>query len=173
MVVMTSKANAGFKVLAGLEVVIILSILGFFAWLCQKPNERIRTLSIAADAKTKSMSEEQVKELYPETELIQYGVKDPDNLKKGSKNYSIKKRYSRAVKGLKNKSGKWKVRENDDVSDTRHAQIFLASFSAVFSKMSTTGVTFFFVDCFRKVMFIVILAAVGDNGTLQVRKRSG
>jgi hypothetical protein len=45
--------------------------------------------------------------------------------------------------------------------------VFIASFGAIFSKMSSTGVTFFFVDCFRKVLFIVVLSAVGDNGAVQ------
>ena len=35
---------------------------------------------------------------------------------------------------------------------------------AIFSKMSDTGVTFFFLDWFGKVVFIVVLSVVGENG---------
>lgn len=38
----------------------------------------------------------------------------------------------------------------------------------IFKKMSTTGLTFFFFDCARKILFIVVLAVVGENGKVQL-----
>ena len=40
----------------------------------------------------------------------------------------------------------------------------IASFGAILSKMSDTGVTFFFLDWFEKVVFIVVLSVVRENG---------
>jgi len=38
------------------------------------------------------------------------------------------------------------------------------SFGAIFGKMSDTGVTFFFLDWFGKVVFVVVLSVVDENG---------
>ena len=43
----------------------------------------------------------------------------------------------------------------------------IASFGAIFSKISDTGETFFFLDWFGKVVFIVVLSVVGENGAVQ------
>jgi len=40
----------------------------------------------------------------------------------------------------------------------------IASFGAILSKMSDTGVTFFFLNWFEKVVFIVVLSVVRENG---------
>ena len=40
----------------------------------------------------------------------------------------------------------------------------IASFGAIFSKMSDTGETFFFLNWFGKVVFVVVFSVVGENG---------
>jgi len=40
----------------------------------------------------------------------------------------------------------------------------IVSFGAILSKMSDTGVTFFFLNWFEKVVFIVVLSVVRENG---------
>ena len=42
--------------------------------------------------------------------------------------------------------------------------LVIASFGAIISKMSDIGVTFFFLDWFGKVVFIIVLSVVGKNG---------
>ena len=40
----------------------------------------------------------------------------------------------------------------------------IASFGAIFSKMSDSGVTFFILEWFGKVVFIIVLSVVDENG---------
>ena len=40
----------------------------------------------------------------------------------------------------------------------------IESFGAIFSKMSDTGVAFFFLDWFGKVLFNIVLSVKRENG---------
>jgi len=40
----------------------------------------------------------------------------------------------------------------------------IESFGAIFSKMSDFGETFFFLNWFGKVVFVVVFSVVGENG---------
>ncbi|GMI12147.1 hypothetical protein TrRE_jg8571 [Triparma retinervis] len=168
MITINSGEVHGFvKFLASLQIIAVLGVLGFFAWFCWNPNKRIRTVSMAMDPRLRSMSKEQREEAMPsDIELVKY--KDANSKES---NLSIKDRYMEAVYQLKNRTGKWSLdldrKNNDHTIANRVTTLFFASFSSVFSKMTAVGFTFFFLDCFRKILFIFILTVSAENGAAQ------
>ena len=103
MVVLTSSAGPGYKLIAVFEILVILAFLSLALWLCVNPSKNLQTALQWMDPTVRNLPKAARDALIPmDEDIISYDSK----LEK----FSLKARYEASIFKLQNNHGRWRAR---------------------------------------------------------------